>query len=52
MQLLWEWEMDECQSEEMDEFLGIIRTGQQVGSIGGGGGAGIPSMRCLILAGK
>lgn len=42
--------MEECQSEEMDEFLGIIRTGQQVGSRGGG--AGIPSMRCLILAGK
>lgn len=30
---------------------GSSRTGQQVGS-GGGGGTGIRSMRCLILAGK
>lgn len=30
---------------------GWTRTGQQVGA-GGGGGTGIHSMRCLILAGK
>lgn len=30
---------------------GPTRTGQQVGA-GGGGGTGIHSMKCLILAGK